>query len=32
MRVRRELKRGLEELGVDYAEKIRRFLEELVAR
>jgi len=32
VRVRRELKRGLEELGVDYAEKIRRFLEELVAR
>jgi hypothetical protein len=32
VRVRRELKRGLEELGIDYAEEIRRFLEELVAR
>jgi hypothetical protein len=32
VRVRRELKRELEELGIDYAEEIRRFLEELVAR
>jgi hypothetical protein len=31
VRVRRELKRELEELGIDYAEEIRRFLEELVA-
>ncbi|AEA12194.1 MAG: antitoxin [Thermoproteus sp.] len=32
IRVRRELKRALEELGIDYAEEVRRFLEQLVAR
>ena len=32
MRVRKELKEELERLGIDYAEAVRRFLEELVAR
>jgi hypothetical protein len=32
VRVRRELKEELERLGIDYAEAVRRFLEELVAR
>ena len=31
VRVRKGLKEELEELGIDYAEAIRRFLEELVA-
>jgi len=32
VRVRKELKEELERLGIDYAEAVRRFLEELVAR
>ncbi|MEZ0249154.1 MAG: antitoxin [Thermoproteus sp.] len=32
IRVRRGLKRELEELGIDYAELVREFLEELVRR
>jgi hypothetical protein len=32
IRVRKELKEELEMLGIDYAEAVRRFLEELVAR
>jgi hypothetical protein len=32
VRVRKELKKALEELGIDYAEEVRRYLEELVAR
>lgn len=32
IRVRRGLKKELEELGIDYADAVRRFLEELVAR
>jgi antitoxin component of RelBE/YafQ-DinJ toxin-antitoxin module len=31
VRVRKELKEELERLGIDYAEAVRRFLEELVA-
>ncbi len=32
VRVRKELKKALEDLGIDYAEEVRRYLEELVAR
>jgi len=32
VRVRKELKEELERLGIDYAEAVQRFLEELVAR
>jgi len=32
IRVRRGLKKELEELGINYAEAVRKFLEELVAR
>jgi hypothetical protein len=32
VRVRKELKEELERLGIDYAEAVRRFLEELVVR
>lgn len=32
VRVRKELKEELERLGIDYAEAVRKFLEELVAR
>jgi len=32
VRVRKELKEELERLGIDYAEAVRRFLEELVTR
>jgi hypothetical protein len=32
VRVRKELKEELERHGIDYAEAVRRFLEELVAR